>query len=117
MALPIGTQALGLIIAMTKMAAWLLSTCPKKPGYLSNGTQEVIASGYGGPGIMSGWLGGDGKALLLNGLRDFNERIKKGLVFPMQNGQDEADRAAALLEQAQEQAGCRVLPEARFYIK
>lgn len=31
--------------------------------------------------------------------------------------QDEADRAAALLEQAQEQAGCKVLPEARFYIK
>jgi hypothetical protein len=31
--------------------------------------------------------------------------------------QDEADRAAALLEVAQEQAGCFTLPEKRFYIK
>jgi hypothetical protein len=31
--------------------------------------------------------------------------------------QDEADRAAALLEQAQEQAGCMVLPEKKFYIR
>jgi hypothetical protein len=31
--------------------------------------------------------------------------------------QDEADRAAALLEVAQERAGCLVLPERRFYIK
>lgn len=31
--------------------------------------------------------------------------------------QDAADRAAALLEVAQQEAGCLVLPERRFYIK
>ena len=31
--------------------------------------------------------------------------------------QDEADRAAALLKAAQEEAGCMVLPPSRFYIK
>lgn len=31
--------------------------------------------------------------------------------------QDQADRAAALLEAAQEEAGCMVLPEKRFFIK